>query len=173
MSSFTDLGLASGETPIEGTYIFGRGQWVNATTDPTTGTIDFGTPYSRRTPWFTQTDFNLQHAVKVNKNNEHQVLSFTATLTNLLNQRNITSYWGGFNSNSNASFLQIPGSCGPGGTAGLCFAFNGAAFYQAAEGGYNAQAAATASGLTLNSHYGSPNLFQISRNIRLGATFTF
>jgi hypothetical protein len=161
MSAFTDVGLASGETPIEGTYIFGRGKWVNATTDPTTGFVDFGTPYSRRTPWFTQTDFNLQHAVKVNKNNEHQVLSFTATLTNLLNQRAITSYWGGFNSNSNASALfpfQI---------------FNGAAFYQTVETGYDPQAAATASGLTLNSHYGSPNLFQISRNIRLGATFTF
>jgi len=161
MSSFTDLGLASGETPIEATYIFGRGKWVGATTDPTTGFVDFGTPYSRRTPWFTQTDFNLQHAIKVNKNNEHQVLSFTSTFTNLLNQRSVTSSWGGFNSNYNASSLfpfQI---------------FNGASFYQTVETGYNAQAASNSSGLLLNSHYGQPNLWQASRNIRLGATFTF
>jgi hypothetical protein len=182
MSSFTDLGLASGQTPIEGTDIFGRGKWVNATTDPSSGAIDFGAPYSRRTPWFTQTDFNLQHAIKVNKNNEHQVLSFVATFTNLLNQRNVTSYWGGFNSNYNAGFMVLPSAlpgCANTGSpfVNQCFAFNGAAFYQASMTGYDAQAAATASktsaGLTLNSHYGSPNLWQQSRNIRLGATFTF
>jgi hypothetical protein len=167
MSSFTDLGLANGQTPIEATYIFGRGKWVNATTDPTTGFVDFGTPYNRRTPWFTQTDFNLQHSIKVNHNNEHQVLTFTSTFTNLLNQRNVTSYWEGFNSNYNASAMFLPG-CG-----GVCSAFNGAAFYQAAETGYDAQAASTASGLLLNSHYGQPNLWQPSRNIRLGATFTW
>ncbi len=161
MSSFTDVGLATGLTPIESTYIFGRGKWVNATTDPTTGFVDFDAPYNRRTPWFTQTDFNLQHAVKVNRNNEHQVLSFNATFTNLFNQRAVTSYWEGFNSNYFASSLfpfQI---------------FNGASFYQTVETGYNAQAAATAAGTLLNSHYGSPNLWQLSRNIRLGAQFTF
>jgi hypothetical protein len=173
MSAFTDLGLASGQTPIEGTDIFGRGKWVNATTDPSTGAIDFGTPYSRRTPWFTQTDFNLQHAIKVNRNNEHQVLSFVATFTNLLNQRNVTSYWGGFNSNYNASFLTLPSASCTAPIPGQCFAFNGAAFYQAAMTGYDAQAASTTSGLLLNSHYGQPNLWQQSRNIRLGATFTF
>ncbi len=170
MSSFTDVGLAAGETPYESTYIFGRGRWVNATTDPTTGAVDFGAPYNRRTPWFTQTDFNLQHSIKVNKNNEHQLLSFTSTFTNLLNQRAVTAYWGGFNSNYNSSGLQIPSAGCPG---GLCSIFDGAAFYQAAETGYNAQAASTASGLLLNSHYGSPTLLQLSRNIRLGAQFTW
>jgi hypothetical protein len=178
MSSFTDVGVATGVTPFESTYIFGRGKWVNATSDPTTGSVDFGTPYNRRTPWFTQTDVNLQHAIKVNKSNEHQVLSFTATLTNLLNQRSVTSYWEGMNSNYNASPLFLPstaaGCANPGtAVAGLCTIFNGAAFYKTAETGYNAQAAATASGLLLNSHYGSPNLWQLSRNIRLGAQFTF
>jgi len=173
MSSFADIGLAEGETPVEGTYIFGRGKWVNATTDPTTGFVDFGSVANRRTPWFTQTDVNLQHAIKVNKNNERQVLSFSANLTNLLNQRAVTSYWGGFNSNYNASFIEPIGACGPGGTQAGCFILNGGAFYQAAETGYNAQASATASQLLLNSHYGQPNLWQASRNIRLGAAFTF
>jgi hypothetical protein len=49
--------------PYETTYICGRGQWVNPTTDPTTGAITPGDPYARRKPWFTQTDFNISHSV--------------------------------------------------------------------------------------------------------------
>jgi hypothetical protein len=161
VSSFSDVGLGNG-SPIEATYIFGRGNYVNATTDAT-GAIQLGNPYARRTPWYTQTDANLSHSIKVNKNNERQVLSFSANFTNLLNQHSVTAYWQGFNSNFFDSAL-FP--------AGLSV-FNGAAFYQAAETGYNAQATATASGVVLNSHYGSPNLWQASRNIRLGAQFTF
>ena len=173
MSSFGDVGLANGITPLESVYIFGRGKWVNATTDPVTNSVDFGSVYSRRTPWFTQTDFNLQHSIKVNKNNEHQVLAFSANFINLLNQRAVTAYWGGFSSNNLASFLTPLGACGTGGATAGCNLFNGAAFYQAAETGYDAQAAATANNVVLNSHYGWPNLWQASRNIRLGAQFTF
>ena len=173
MSSFSDVGLSNGIIPFESAYLFGRGNWVNATTDPVTGSVDFGSVYSRRTPWFTQTDFNLQHAIKVNKNNERQVLTFNANFTNLLNQRAVTSYWGGFNSNNLQSFVTPLGACGAGGSSGPCTLFNGAAFYQAAETGYSPQAAATANGVVLNSHYGWPNLWQSSRNIRLGAQFTF
>jgi hypothetical protein len=173
MSSFGDVGLANGITPLESVYIFGRGKWVNATTDPVTNSVDFGSVYNRRTPWFTQTDFNLQHSIKVNKNNEHQVLAFSANFINLLNQRAVTAYWGGFSSNNLASFLTPLGACGTGGATAGCNLFNGAAFYQAAETGYDAQAAATANNVVLNSHYGWPNLWQASRNIRLGAQFTF
>jgi Carboxypeptidase regulatory-like domain len=167
MSSFSDIGLAEGTgsgapDPIEATYIFGRGKWVNATTD-SFGNIIFGTPYNRRTPWYTQTDFNLQHSIKVNRSNEAQVLSFNATFSNLLNQRAVTSYWEGFNSNYVGSALY------PGGQN----IFNGAAFYQAAETGYNAQATAQADGMVLNGLYGQPNLWQISRKIRLGAQFVW
>jgi hypothetical protein len=183
MSSFTDVGLANSNgasvpAVLEATYIFGRGNWVNVKQD-SFGNITFGTPYARRTPWFTQTDFNLQHAIKVNKNNEAQVLTFNANFTNLLNQRAVTSYWEGFNSNYLGSVVDPEGpTCGPGGTPGPCSVFSGAAFYQAAETGYNAQAAANgngnpAKGVVLNGEYGQPNLWQISRHIRLGATFTW
>jgi hypothetical protein len=167
VSSYTDLGLGGG-APIEATYIFGRGNWVNATTD-STGNITLGTPYARRTPWFTQTDFNLSHSLKVNKNNEAQVLSFNATFTNLLNQHAVTAYWGGFNSNFFGSQLQ----------PGPASIFSGAAWYQQVETGYNPQqwingnASVGVPAVTLNSHYGSPNLWQLSRNIRLGVQFTF
>ena len=163
MSSYADIGLASPQLfpdPIEATYMFGRGNWVNATADAT-GAVTLGTPYARRTPWFTQTDFNLQHAIKVNKNNEHQVLAFNATLTNLLNQHSPTSYWEGYGSNYFFDPL-FPFSI-----------FGGANFYQTIESGYNVQSATTAAGTILNSLYGKPNLWQLSRNIRLGATFSW
>ena len=165
MSSFTDVGLANPDgasTPavLEATYIFGRGNWVNVNQDAS-GNITFGNPYARRTPWYTQTDFNLQHSVKVNKNNESQVLNFNATFTNLLNQHSVTSYWEGFNSNYLGSVLLPNGQS----------IFNGAAFYQAAETGYSAQA--SSAGMVLNGMYGQPNLWQISRHIRLGAQFTW
>jgi hypothetical protein len=159
MSAFTDLGLA-GPAPIEATYIFGRGNWVNASTDAS-GNIALGAPYARRTPWYTQSDVNVAHSIKVNKNNERQVLSFSANFINLLNQHSVTSYSEGFNSNFFANSL-FPGQI-----------FNGASFYQTVETGYNAQAQAVAAGMVLNSNYGRPNLWQPSRNIRLGATFTF
>jgi hypothetical protein len=173
MSSFGDLGLANGITPLESTYIFGRGKWVNATTDPVTNSVDFGSVYNRRTPWFTQTDVNLQHSIRVNKNNDRQLVAFSANFTNLLNQRAVTAYWGGFSSNNFQSFLTPAGACGAGGATTPCNVFDGAAFYQAAETGYDPQAAATSNHVILNSHYGSPNLWQASRNIRLGAQFTF
>ena len=168
MSSYSDVGTAIPNGPqnpavFEATYVFGRGNWDNITQDPTTGALNLGTPYARRTPWFTQTDANLQHSIKVNKSNENQVLSFNATFTNLLNQHAVTSYWEGFNSNYAGTPL-LPGGFN---------ISNGAAFYQAAETGYNLQAAATSGGVILNSLYGQPNLWQISRHIRLGATFTF
>jgi hypothetical protein len=158
VASWADLGLGVGG-PIEGTYMFGS-NWVNATSDASGNTI-IGAPHARRTPWYTQTDLNLSHAIKVNKNNEHQVLSFNATFTNLLNQHSITAYWAGLNSDFYPSALF------------QYSIFNGASFYQQVETGYNAQAAITASSVPLNSQYGQPNLWQISRHIRLGAQFTF
>ena len=134
MSSFTDVGLSNGSTPFEATYIFGRGKWVNVS--GAQGAVTFGNPYSRRTPWFTQTDFNIGHSIKVNKNNEHQVLSFQGTLTNLLNQHSVVSYWEGFNSNYFTSQF-FPSAQN---------VFGGAAFYQAAETGYDPAAAANNSG---------------------------
>ena len=162
LSSFTDLGLACCNEPIEATTIFGRGKWVNVTSDPTTGAVTLGTPFNRRTPWFTQTNFQIAHSIKVNKNNEGQKLAFSATFINLLNQHNVVSYWQGFNSIAAASSL-LPGAI-----------FAGASSYQVLESGYNPQATVNANpSFIKNSQYGQPNLWQLSRNIRLGVSFTF
>jgi len=160
LSSFADVGLGCCGQPIEGTYIFGRGNWVNETAD-SAGAVTFGSPFARRTPWYTQTDFNFAHSIKVNKNNERQVLAFQANISNLLNQHSPVSFYEGLNSAnfSNGLFeFQI---------------FGGAPFYKTVESGYNAQQQATASGLIKSSWYGTPNIWQLSRNIRLGVSFTF
>jgi len=158
ISSWANIGYGGGT--IEGTYIWGHGQYVNTTTDAT-GAVTFGNPYARRTPWYTQTDLNLQHAFKLNKNNEREQLTISGTLTNLLNQHAVVANWAGIDSDwLNATFFdgQI---------------FTGAPFYKQVEGGYNPQAIANQYGLIQNSQYGLPNVWQLSRNIRIGAKFTF
>ena len=159
VTSWADVGLGVG-SPIEGTPIWGRGNFVNATID-SLGNVTLGNVSARRTPWYTQTDMTLQHAIKVNKNNESQVLTLSATFTNLLNQHAVTAYWAGLNSDRSPSALFNFGI------------FGGAAFYKQVETGYNPQAAITAGGVPLNSEYGKPNLWQISRNIRLQVEFDF
>jgi outer membrane receptor protein involved in Fe transport len=160
VSSWADVGLGVSNGPIEGGWIFGRGKFADVTTDAL-GNVQLGTPHDRRTPWYTQTDLQLKHSIKVNSNNEGQVLTFTATCQNLLNQHAVVGYWAGINSQRVGSSLfpfQI---------------FGGAPFYQQVEGGYNAQKAFTDGGVILNSQYGKPNLWQLSRGIRLGASFSF
>jgi hypothetical protein len=161
VSSWADLGLGVTGGPIEGVDVFGRGKWVDVTTDAL-GNVVFGTPRDRRTPWFTQSDVNLAHSIKVNSNNENQVLTFNATFLNVLNQHAVTAYWGGFNSQFTGNAL-FPNNKS---------VFDGASFYQIAETGYNVQAAAT-NNVILNSEYGKPNLWQLSRSIRLGVNFRF
>jgi hypothetical protein len=115
----------------------------------------------------------LTHAFKVNKNNEAQQLSFSATALNLLNQHSVIAYWQGLNSQF------VPSSLGQ------YSIFNGAPFYQQFETGYDPQALMnaqaqecfTGAGFTCpvvqNSAYTHPNQWQISRSFRLAAKFTW
>jgi hypothetical protein len=172
VSSYVDLADAGDDEPLESTYIFGRGQWAPITTDAS-GNITFGTPYARRTPWFTQTDFNIAHEFKVS---EGKSLRFEATATNLWNQHAVVAYYGGFNSIN----FETPLS-----PNGINLA-SGAALYQTLESPYNPQAwvgggncatvpaaTCTAPLVTKSSQYGMPTQYQLLRNIRLGVTFTF
>ena len=168
MSSANEVGIGY-TSPIEDTYAWGRGNWVNVSQDPNTGVVTVGNPYVRRTPWYTQTDANFVHTFKVNKNNENQTLSFQATVTNLLNQRAPVSYWETFASYWNPSGF-FPNNQ---------IIFGGAAFYQAAETGYDVSQAIAAqpnflgSNYIVNSEYGKPNIWQRARALRLGVKFTF
>jgi hypothetical protein len=161
MSSFIDLLAASSSQPYNATYIWGRGKWVDATTDAA-GNITLGAAHDRRTPWFTQTDFNIGHQVKVS---EHQSLSFEATSLNIFNQRAVTAYWQGVNSINFASSLRP----GPART------YSGAAAYDEVEHAYTPQDYINGpyKYVVKNSQYGTPFLYQNGRTIRLGVRFTF
>jgi hypothetical protein len=110
---------------------------------------------------------NLAHSFKVNKNNEAQQLTFSATALNLLNQHSVVAYWQGLNSDYVPSALFQPDFVNQFGI------FGGAPFYQQVETGYDPQAAITASTVPLHSQYGTPNQWQISRNLRLAVRFTW
>jgi len=171
VSSYTDLTAAESGEPYEATYVYGRGQWVNMTTDPSTGAITLGTPYARRTPWFTQSDFNLGHQIKTG---EHQAIAFSATATNLFNQRAVTAYWAAMDSLNFATPL-YPGLDSSGNPINLG---DGAQLYQKLESGYNVQQWINGNNgavpnVIKNSQYGQPYLFQLGRNIRLGVHYTF
>jgi hypothetical protein len=173
VSSYVDAGysysgIGSGGWDV---YPLNRGNWVNVTQDPTTGAITLGNSYVRRTPWYIQSDLNLQQNYKLG---ETKVLNFSATFTNLLNQHSITAYNEQIDPGSEAQFLV------PGGN----FILNGVAWYASAMtpwgssgpvGNLQSQLNNSSTGgpITLSSQYGQPQFYQISRNIRLGIKFTF
>jgi hypothetical protein len=163
-TSFLDVGYAfPGGFPTE---VYGRGKWVDVTQNPTTGLISVSAPYAKRTPWFNQTDFNVQQNFKIG---ESKVLSFSGTLTNLLNQRAVTSVGEQIDSNTAQNFIA------PGGF----WIVDGTPFYTASFHKYDPTALMNAafsnggSPLTINSAYGQPNRYQQGRTIRIGLRFTF
>jgi hypothetical protein len=162
LTSYMDVGFSQpGAWPVD---IVGRGKWVDVTEDPTTGAITMGAPRTNRTPWFTQTDFNIQQNYKLR---EEMALSFSVTFANLLNQRAVTSVGQQIDSNITQSFLSPNGSF---------IASTG--FYANAERPYDVQSLLNQTNLfglgnTVNSQYGKPYLFQTARTIRLGMKFTF
>ena len=170
LPSYVDLGLASYGLPLESVRLFGFDQFANIT--GTTGNLTIGPPHVQRTPWYSQTDFNLSHEIKVNKNNEHQTLAFSVNATNLLNQKSVTDYYGGFNSIYYDNTPLQP--------QGINFGA-GAQLYQVLEGGYTPQqwinggtgSFGSAAAVTPSSWYGKPYRYQFGRSLRFGARFTF
>lgn len=184
LTSYLDVGYGfPGAFPTD---IVNRGKWVDVSQDPTTGAITVGNPYTKRTPAYLQTDFNFKQEVKIG---EGKTLAFDATFTNLLNQHSVTSFGQQVDSNYSVNFVGPSSSgCQAFNAAVLgvnnepqCFIVDGPAFYAAAMAKYDYVGAmrqsdwgSTAGGpITINSEYNKPYLFQLSRNIRLGAHFTF
>lgn len=173
-STFLDVGFASTGSPIFPVFVEGRGKWADVSVDPTTGNITVNSVTSKRTPWYTQSDVSIAHEIKVNKNNEHQVLGFEANITNLFNQRAVTAYWDGLNSLNNNRPLA---------PNGLRIVNEGQ--YQAYMSPYdwptifNNNVINQAGGPPLpravvaNSWYGMPFLFQQSRTVRFKVKFDF
>jgi len=162
--SFIDVGGMFTGQVSEAVAVYGRDKWVNMTQDPTTGAITLGNPYTRRAPWFTQSDFNIGHSIKTG---EHQTLGLSVSIFNVLGQRAVTSYYGGMNS----TFFTTP--LYPNGTV-----LTDASSYQSLEGGYNVQTwingnNGAALPATKSSFYGQPFTYQLPRTMRFGVSYSF
>jgi hypothetical protein len=167
-TTFADVGYSfapnffgNGGWPVD---VVNRGKWVDLAQDPTTGEITVGSPRTFRTPWYMQSDFNLQQNYKLS---ETKVISFSATFQNLFNQHSVTAYNAQVDSGAAQQFLV------PGGT----FIANGVDFYAAAMAPFNLSQnlnnSSTGGPLALSSQYGQPLYYQNSRTIRLQLKFTF
>ena len=167
------------------TDIVNRGKWIDVTQSATSGLITASAPYTKRTPWYTDTDFNFKQNVKLG---ESKTLAFDATFTNVLNQHAVTSFGQQIDSNYADNYASPTTSgclaynkANYGLPSSSCWIADGPAFYAGAMNKYNYLAEMNASPLgssaggpiTINSEYGKPYLYQLSRNIRLGIHFTF
>jgi hypothetical protein len=160
------------------TYILPRGQFLPISQDPT-GNLSIGNPYTRRTPWFIQSDVQLTQTYKIA---ESKSLAVSIIVPNVLNQRATTAFWGGIDSDYTYDQFLTPHSpdCSTGGT-GVCTLLDGPAFYKAAMSGYDyvsllknmGGTVGTNGQATLNSLYGKPLFHQLSRNMYLSLKFTF
>jgi hypothetical protein len=172
LTSQIDVGYSFTGQPGFPVDIVDRGKWIDVKQDLGTGAITTSTPYVKRTPVYTDSDFNFKQTVKLG---ESKTISFDATFTNLWNQHSPVEYWQQIDSDYTSHNYLKPG--------GLYLPY-GLDFYSAAMGSYDYTASMNTGSLngtthttdgpiTLNSWYGKPYAFQQSRNIRLGLHFTF
>jgi hypothetical protein len=192
MATYGDTAAAFFGIPYESLYWYGRDKWADVTQDAN-GNMTIGAPHSRRTPWFTQTDFSIGQTFKVK---EHQALRFEANVTNLLGQHSVLAFYEGLTSINFETALQpgfVTANCAPPAKglppAASCpvSLSSGAALYQTLMSGYNPQtfingvSCGAGSGTTCisipraiqSSQYGLPQQYQLLRNIRIGVRYTF
>ncbi len=165
VSSFIDLAEASG-SPLEATYIWGRGNWVDATNNTATGLITLSAPRERRTPWFIQSDITLSHTIKLG---EHKSVKFEFTATNALNEHAVVAYWAGLDSNWYATALSPTNPV----TGKRVTMGDGASLYQTLETGYTNSLSTAMSKVIEDSQYGQPNQWQAPRNTRWEVHYNF
>ena len=177
-TSFMDVGNAGPLYALAGggysTNIIGRGNWMNVSQDSATGLISFGAPHLQRTPWYVQTDFNVQHNYKIA---ESKTITFSATLQNLFNQQSVTAVNESIDSGFNFNYIAPNGFNTGSGTPFYQSIFQPYNYGDLANAAYtNPNCSTTHTGcgpLTVSSGYGQPNRYQVGRTIRLQAKFTF
>jgi len=183
-SSIADVGFGfPGGFP---TLIAGS-KWLDVSQDPTTGAITVGNPRTFRSPWYAQSDLSLGHKFKFR---ESMSIRFSATAYNVFNRRAATAYNPQIDSLFSQQFIAPVGPCGavvagvpsqaPCVLYGLSTPVAAVGAYGTYEKPYNVQSllnnSVTGAGtgpITLDTQYGKPYLFQLSRNIRLGLRFEF
>jgi Carboxypeptidase regulatory-like domain len=173
VSSYVDVGSGGNAWPV---YPENRGMWQNLTQDPVTGIISpVGSPFARRTPFYNQTDLNFKQTYNLT---EGKAISFDATFANLLNERAVTAYtesvgsqYGAVNPNAVLPNGYSIGGCTDPSSCPVIYSAGQA--YSAFEHPYDWKTLLNSDGMTLNSQYGKPFLFQAARNVRLQVHFTF
>ncbi len=97
LSSQIDVGSSFTGQPGFPVDIVNRGKWIDVTQNATTGAITTSAPYTKRTPWYRDTDFNIKQSVKLG---ETSSISFDAAFTNLFNSHKVVSNWQQINSDA-------------------------------------------------------------------------
>jgi len=173
MSTYTDVGFSFAQSPYSGgfpVYPEDRGKFAKVSLVPDRSGVLIPTVTSVcscRTPWYIQSDASFRQEFKVNKQNEAQVLTFTADLINLFNQQRVTAFYSQLDTANFQSFLRPTGS------------FDYSAFEHPYDwkgllaNSRNNPDPTKAVPVIGNSQYGKPLLYQLGRNIRLGVRFTF
>jgi hypothetical protein len=172
LTSQIDVGYAFTGQPGFPVDIVNRGKWIDVKQDLGSGAITTSAPYVKRTPVYSDSDFNFKQSYKIS---ESKSVSFDATFTNVWNQHSAVEYWQQIDSDYTSHNYLKPG--------GLYLPY-GLDFYSAAMGKYDYTAAMNTGSLngttthsdgpiTLNSWYGKPYAYQQSRNVRFGLHITF
>jgi hypothetical protein len=182
-TTFFDVGFNIPGSDFAPVDVVDRGKWVNLTQDPTSGLVNVGNPTTHRTPWYIQTDFNLQQSYRIS---EEKSISFSATFANLFNQRSVTVYQGLGDSVYSPQYVSLPSVGCQSFIPGQCILFNGTDWYAAAQAPYNLTSVlnstpytnsklvnGSAGPITIDSQYGKPLFYQLARTLRLGLKFTF
>jgi len=163
MSTYTDVGFSFAQPPYSGgfpVYPEDRGRWANMKlVDNGSGVLipTVTSVCSCRTPWFLQSDASFRQEFKLNKQNEAQVLTFTADFSNLFNQQRVTAFYSQLDTANFQSFIRP----------------NGHFDYSSFEHPYDWKGLLVTDGVVGNSQYGKPLLYQLGRSIRLGVRYTF
>ena len=147
----TELNIFS-STPVQ---VEGRGNFAQLSIDGDGNWVKNGVTDTYRTPMYTQTDLSFVHEFKLSRTNEKLRAGIEYNVLNLLNQRNATRYAGTAQRSSQLNE-------GVGGLTWDTF-FNG----------FNYVDLANQNGLTLDSRYGRPNLWQSPREMRFKFKISF
>jgi hypothetical protein len=158
VSSYIDVGYSVIPGNFFAVYPEDRGKWVDISGN--FGNLTASNAYTRRTPWFIQSDFQLTQNHKVS---ESKMVTFSAIVPNIFNRRSITAYNEQIDSGQFGSFLS-PG--------GLPF-YYGAEAYSLYQHPYDWKTLLNTDGIIPNSQYGKPYLYQLARSMRLQVKFTF
>jgi len=158
VSSYVDVGYSVIPGNFFAVYPEDRGKWVDISGG--FGDLTASNSYTRRTPWFIQSDFQLTQNYKIG---EAKMVSFSAIVPNIFNRRSVTAYNEQIDSQQFASFLS-PG--------GLPF-YYGAEAYSLYEHPYPWKTLLNSDGIIPDSQYGKPYLYQLARSMRLQVKFTF